>query len=54
MARARPPHGAGGSLIARNRKARHEYAIEERFEAGLALEGWEVKSLRSGKVIKAA
>lgn len=36
--------------IAVNRKALHEYSIEERFEAGMALEGWEVKSLRAGKV----
>lgn len=36
--------------IAENRRARFEYFIEERFEAGLALEGWEVKSLRAGKV----
>lgn len=35
--------------IASNRKASHEYFIEERFEAGLVLEGWEVKSLRAGK-----
>ena len=35
--------------IAKNRKATHEYFIEERFEAGLSLEGWEVKSLRIGK-----
>lgn len=36
--------------IAVNRKAAHDYFIEERFEAGLVLEGWEVKSLRAGKV----
>ena len=36
--------------IAVNKKARHDYFIEERFEAGLALEGWEVKSLRAGRV----
>lgn len=36
--------------IAVNRRARHDYHLEERFEAGLALEGWEVKSLREGKV----
>jgi len=36
--------------IAVNRQATHEYYIEERFEAGLVLEGWEVKSLREGKV----
>lgn len=41
--------GAGSSTIALNKKARHEYFIEERLEAGLALEGWEVKSLRAGK-----
>lgn len=35
--------------IALNRKALHEYTIEERFEAGIVLEGWEVKSLRAGK-----
>lgn len=38
------------TTIAVNRKAHHEYAIEERFEAGLVLQGWEVKSLRAGKV----
>ena len=36
--------------IALNRKARHDYSIEDNFEAGLALMGWEVKSLRDGKV----
>lgn len=36
--------------IAVNRKATHEYFIEERLEAGLALEGWEVKSLREGRL----
>lgn len=35
--------------IAQNRKARHDYAIEQKFEAGLALLGWEVKSLRAGR-----
>ena len=39
-----------GSTIALNKKARHNYSLEDRFEAGLALEGWEVKSLRAGKV----
>jgi SsrA-binding protein len=42
--------GSGGSTIALNKKARHEYFIEDRYEAGLALEGWEVKSLRAGRV----
>ncbi|NNL99569.1 MAG: SsrA-binding protein SmpB [Gammaproteobacteria bacterium] len=40
---------SGGSTIALNKKARHEYFIEQTFEAGLELEGWEVKSLRAGK-----
>lgn len=35
--------------IAQNRKARHDYHIEERFEAGLVLQGWEVKSIRAGR-----
>jgi SsrA-binding protein len=35
--------------IAENRKARYDYFIEDRYEAGLALEGWEVKSLRAGR-----
>ena len=42
--------GQGGSTIALNKKARHEYFIQERFEAGLSLQGWEVKSLREGRV----
>lgn len=36
--------------IAVNRKAHYEYTLEDYFEAGIALEGWEVKSLRAGKV----
>jgi len=35
--------------IVENRKAFHDYFIEERYEAGLALEGWEVKSIRAGR-----
>ncbi|MGR9052052.1 MAG: SsrA-binding protein SmpB, partial [Gammaproteobacteria bacterium] len=38
------------NTIASNKQATHEYFIEERFEAGLVLEGWEVKSLREGRV----
>ncbi|HKX74196.1 MAG TPA: SsrA-binding protein SmpB [Acidimicrobiia bacterium] len=38
-------------VIATNRKARHDYEILDRFEAGLALEGSEVKSVREGKVV---
>jgi SsrA-binding protein len=39
----------GKALIAENRKARHDYFIEDRYEAGLSLMGWEVKSLRAGR-----
>ncbi|MEH6387459.1 MULTISPECIES: SsrA-binding protein SmpB [Pseudomonas] len=41
---------ANSGTIALNKKAKHEYFIEDRFEAGVALAGWEVKSLRAGKV----
>jgi SsrA-binding protein len=40
----------GNPPIALNRQARHDYFIEETLEAGLALQGWEVKSLRDGRV----
>ena len=36
--------------IAQNKKARFEYHLHEKFEAGLALEGWEIKSIRAGRV----
>jgi SsrA-binding protein len=36
--------------IVENRKAFHDYFIEERYEAGLVLEGWEVKAIRAGRV----
>lgn len=42
--------GPGTKTIARNKRARFEYHIEERLEAGLSLEGWEVKSLRESRV----
>lgn len=38
------------STIALNKKARHDYFIEEKLEAGIVLEGWEVKSLRAGRI----
>ena len=46
----KPKNQNQGSTIALNKKAKFDYFIEERFEAGIALEGWEVKSLRAGKV----
>ena len=36
--------------IVQNKKAHHDYSIEERYEAGIALEGWEVKSIRANQV----
>lgn len=38
------------NTIAQNKRARHDYFIEDKFEAGIALQGWEVKSARAGKV----
>lgn len=40
----------GVKVIAKNRKAAHEYTLEDRFEAGLVLRGTEVKSIRAGRV----
>jgi len=40
---------SGESSIAQNKKARFDYFIEDRLEGGLALQGWEVKSMRAGK-----
>jgi len=44
------PKTKGRKTIALNKRARFEYYIEERLEAGIALEGWEVKALREGRV----
>lgn len=38
------------NTIALNKKARHEYFLHDKFEAGVELQGWEVKSIRAGKV----
>lgn len=40
----------GSNIIALNKRARHDYFIEDEIEAGLELQGWEVKSMRAGKV----
>lgn len=50
MAAKKNKPSQSGSTIAVNRQAGHEYFIEERFEAGLVLHGWEVKSLREGRL----
>lgn len=42
-------HKPGSATIALNKRARHEYFIEDEIEAGLSLQGWEVKLLRAGK-----
>lgn len=47
---AKPKSKKVDTTIALNKKARHDFGLEERFEAGLALQGWEVKSLRDGRV----
>ncbi|WP_208665042.1 SsrA-binding protein SmpB [Listeria monocytogenes] len=39
-----------GKLVAQNKKARHDYAIEESFEAGIVLQGTEIKSVRNARV----
>ena len=44
------PKSGGTKLIASNRKAYHEYFVEEKFEAGISLSGTEVKSIRQGQV----
>jgi SsrA-binding protein len=49
MAKSKDKDKAGGT-IALNKRARHEYHIDRRFEAGIALEGWELKSLRAGRI----
>lgn len=50
MAKKKNKTSSGGSTIALNKKARHDYFITDRLEAGIVLEGWEVKSLRAGRI----
>lgn len=40
---------SGSGTIALNKRARHEYHLDQRFEAGLALQGWELKAIRAGR-----
>lgn len=47
MAKKKPKPNS--NTIALNKKARHDYFLEDKYEAGVALQGWEVKSLRMGK-----
>jgi len=46
----KPNKGSTDGQIARNRRASYDYQISDKTEAGLVLQGWEVKSLRAGKV----
>jgi SsrA-binding protein len=46
---SKPSSQPEARVIAENRRARFDYFIEERYEAGLSLQGWEVKALRAGK-----
>lgn len=50
MSKAKKDKGTPSSTIALNKKARHDFSLEDRFEAGLVLEGWEVKALRAGRI----
>jgi SsrA-binding protein len=50
MASKKKSTKAPSATIVLNRRARHDYHIEDRIEAGIALQGWEVKSLRAGKI----
>ncbi|KKD01586.1 MULTISPECIES: SsrA-binding protein SmpB [Photobacterium] len=43
------PNKPGSNTIALNKSARHEFSIHDEYEAGISLQGWEVKSLRAGK-----
>ena len=46
---AKKKKAPSGNSICQNKKARHEFLIEDKFEAGLVLSGWDVKSLREGR-----
>ena len=50
MAKSKDKKTSNGGTIALNKRARHEYHIDRRFEAGIELQGWEVKSLRAGRI----
>ncbi len=50
MAKAKDKDNKGSGTIALNKRARHEYHIDQRFEAGVALQGWELKALRAGRI----
>jgi len=50
MAKAKDKNDKGSGTIALNKRARFEYHIDQRYEAGIALQGWELKALRAGRI----
>jgi SsrA-binding protein len=50
MAKNKDKDTKGGGTIALNKRARFEYHIDQRYEAGIALQGWELKALRAGRI----
>jgi len=46
----KPKKKSSPNTIAQNKKARFDYSIEQTYEAGLSLQGWEIKSIRDGKI----
>lgn len=50
MAKTPTKKGTSSGTIAQNKRARHDFFLETKFEAGLALQGWELKSIRDGRV----
>lgn len=50
MAKTKSKNKSNSNTIALNKKARHNYTLSEKFEAGMSLQGWEIKSIRTGKV----
>jgi SsrA-binding protein len=50
MAKTKDKDNKGSGTIALNKRSRFEYHIDQRFEAGIALQGWELKALRAGRI----
>jgi SsrA-binding protein len=50
MAKAKDTETKSGGTIALNKRSRFEYHIDQRYEAGIALQGWELKALRAGRI----
>lgn len=50
MAKKKSSNKSNSNTIALNKKARHNYTLTDKFEGGMSLQGWEIKSIRTGKV----